>query len=69
MKPTPKVIAIVDRVPDLDKFLRRHLEYSSVLNPFGSGAYTHWTRAPVRFYVTWTLPEDGSVPGGPFRLL
>jgi hypothetical protein len=48
-------------VDNLDAYLRHHLTYSSVYNPFGSGGYLHWLEQPVQFFLCWQPTPN---PGG-----
>lgn len=48
-------------VADMDRYIRRHIQYSSVYNPYGSGAYTHWDEYDVRYYAAWTVADSALV--------
>jgi len=40
-------------IGDLDQYIRQHIHYSSVYNPYGSGSYTHWPLLHIHFYLAW----------------
>lgn len=50
-------LVIPRSVGDIDLFIRRHIQYSSVYNPYGSGSYMHWVKHHIQYFIGWTVSE------------
>lgn len=55
-------LVIRKSIRDLDSFVQNNIEYNSVYNPYGSGAYHHWPEYTIHFMLGWSSSPTSQTP-------